>query len=94
VPIHPAQLYEAALLVVLAVILIALLRRRDVSAGRVLAAYGGGYGLIRFVVPLFRGDDADRLVAGLAHSQYAALVMIAVGWWLWRRTISVRRAPA
>jgi phosphatidylglycerol:prolipoprotein diacylglycerol transferase len=86
VPLHAAQLYEAALLVALAVGLFAGLRRRDVPPGRVFAAYVAGYGVLRFTVQFFRGDDADRLVLGLAHSQYAALAMVLVAALLWRRS--------
>jgi phosphatidylglycerol:prolipoprotein diacylglycerol transferase len=90
VPLHAAQLYESALLLVLAGWLFTLLRRRDVPRGRIFAAYLGGYGLIRFVVQFFRGDDADRLVLGLAHSQYAGLVMVLVAVVLWRWEPSAR----
>jgi len=59
------------------------LRRRGVPDGRVFLLYLGGYGVIRFVVQFFRGDDA---VWGLAHSQYTAVAMVAVAallarWW-------------
>jgi phosphatidylglycerol:prolipoprotein diacylglycerol transferase len=64
VPLHAAQLYESALLVVLAAWLLTALRRRDVPDGRVFASYLVGYGAIRFAVQLFRGDDADRLMFG------------------------------
>lgn len=92
VPLHAAQLYESALLLALAAALCTMLRRRDVPTGRVFAAYVGGYGVIRFVVQFFRGDDADRLVLGLAHSQYAGLVMLLVAALLWRREASSARA--
>jgi phosphatidylglycerol:prolipoprotein diacylglycerol transferase len=76
VPLYPAQLFESAALVGLAAYLFTRLRHRDAPDGRVFALYVGGYGVIRFVVQFFRGDDADRLVLGLAHSQYTALVMM------------------
>jgi phosphatidylglycerol:prolipoprotein diacylglycerol transferase len=79
---------------VLAIGLAAALRRTDRPTGEVFAAYLAGYGVIRFVVQLFRGDDADRLIAGLAHSQYAALVMVAAGWLVWRAAVSAPRARA
>jgi phosphatidylglycerol:prolipoprotein diacylglycerol transferase len=85
VRIHPAQLYESAALVILAAGLVAFLRRRDVPDGRVFTSYLAGYGVIRFLVQFFRGDDVDRLVLGLAHSQYAALAMLLVAAFLWSR---------
>ena len=50
-----------------------------------LTSYLAGYGVIRFLVQFFRGDDVDRLVLGLAHSQYAALAMLLVAAFLWSR---------
>lgn len=85
VPLYPAQLFESALLLVLAGALYAALRRRDVEVGSVFAAYLASYGVVRFTVQFFRGDDADHLVLGLAHSQFTAVAMVAAGWWLWRR---------
>jgi phosphatidylglycerol:prolipoprotein diacylglycerol transferase len=93
VPLHAAQLYECALLALLAAALAARLSRRAGADGRVFAAYLAGYGVIRFVVQFFRGDDADRLVGGLAHSQYAALVMIGAAWIVGRR-VGARPARA
>ncbi len=78
VPLYPAQLVESALLVALAFVLYTTLRRGTTRVGDVFWWYVGGYGVIRFLVQFLRGDDADRLVLGLAHSQYAALMMIAV----------------
>jgi phosphatidylglycerol---prolipoprotein diacylglyceryl transferase len=92
VPLHPAQLYEAGLLVTLAAWLAVELRRRDVPSGRVFGLYLVGYGVIRFTVQFFRGDDADRLVWGLAHSQFAALAMLALGVVLLRRLTGTARA--
>ena len=91
VRIHPAQLYESAALVVLAAGLSAMLRRSDVPAGGVFTAYLASYGVIRFLVQFFRGDDSDRLVLGLAHSQYAALAMVAIAAVIWRRAAQVAR---
>jgi phosphatidylglycerol:prolipoprotein diacylglycerol transferase len=85
VPLHPAQLYEAALDVSLAV----LLHRRLASTaprrpGDVIVLYVGGISAIRFVVQFLRDDDAGRLTWGLAHSQYLALALMAAAF-LWLR---------
>ena len=76
VPLHPAQLYEAALDAALAV----WLHRRlegGLPPGGAFWRYLGGYGVIRFAVQFLRDDDAGRLLFGLAHSQYLALAMLA-----------------
>lgn len=85
VPLHPAQLYETALDLVLAVVL----HRRLASPaprrpGDVIVLYVGGISAIRFVVQFLRDDDAGRLTWGLAHSQFLALALMA-GALLWLR---------
>ena len=74
---HPVQLYEAAGLVVLAVVTALLPRRR---AGAILLSYVAGYALLRLVVEHWRGDDLERgyVVARLlSTSQAIALVALA-----------------
>lgn len=75
--LHPVQLYESALDLVLAF----LLHRRLASArprrpGEIIALYVGGISAIRFVVQFLRDDDAGRLSYGLAHSQFLALALM------------------
>jgi phosphatidylglycerol:prolipoprotein diacylglycerol transferase len=55
--LHPVQLYEAALLVVLIPLLWWIMGRRR-FAGQVALTYLGLYSLGRFVVEMFRGDRA------------------------------------
>ncbi len=78
---HPVQLYEAALLVLLAGGLLALSppRRRP---GAIFARYLVGYGVLRIVTELFRGDDQERgfLIPGVwSTSQTLSLVLVAAG---------------
>jgi phosphatidylglycerol:prolipoprotein diacylglycerol transferase len=88
VPLHPAQLYETALDVALAL----LLHRRLASSaprrpGDVIVLYVGGISAIRFVVQFLRDDDAGRLTFGMAHSQYLALALMAAAF------LRLRRGP-
>jgi phosphatidylglycerol:prolipoprotein diacylglycerol transferase len=73
---HPVQLYEAAGLVVLAVVTALLPRRRR---GAVLLSYVAGYALLRLVVEHWRGDDLERGVVAhtVSTSQLIALVVLA-----------------
>lgn len=54
--LHPTQIYEAAGELMIFLGLRWLWRRRH-SPGTVALAYAFGYGLLRFVVEVFRGDD-------------------------------------
>ena len=78
---HPVQLYEAALLLLLAG---GLLWRsgRTHRRGAVFAAYLVGYGVLRIFTEFFRGDDAERgfLIPGLwSTSQTLSLLLVGSG---------------
>lgn len=58
-PVHPAQLYESAGELLLAVILVAWVLPRRRYVGQLFATWLGGYAIVRFVLELVRGD-AER----------------------------------
>jgi phosphatidylglycerol:prolipoprotein diacylglycerol transferase len=76
-PVHPTQLYEAALafLFALALHLNFTKRRR---AGDVFPLMLVGYGIIRFAVEFFRADNAPAYL-GLTISQVISVAFIVVG---------------
>lgn len=89
VALHPAQLYETGLDLLLAW----FLHRRLASdkprrPGDVIVLYVGGISAIRFVVQFLRDDDAGRLTFGLAHSQFLALVLMAAAFAFLRRPLT------
>lgn len=80
VPLHPVQLYEAALNISNYAFLAWLYRRR-LRPGSVLAAWLLVYGVGRFTIEYFRGD-ADRgfvLGGALSTSQAIAVAMVLAG---------------
>jgi phosphatidylglycerol:prolipoprotein diacylglycerol transferase len=60
VPVHPVQLYEAALNFLNFGILFFILRRKRFD-GQVFSLYIVNYSIIRFITEYFRGDHADRV---------------------------------
>jgi phosphatidylglycerol---prolipoprotein diacylglyceryl transferase len=60
-PLHPTQLYESAALIALFFLLV-LWRRRQRFFGQLFAIYLLAYGLLRFVLEVFRGDVTRRFV--------------------------------
>lgn len=72
----PVQLTEAALNMVIFGILL-LLRRKKRRPLRLLGAYIGMYGVVRFVLEFFRGDEIRGITAGLSTSQWIAVGMVA-----------------
>jgi prolipoprotein diacylglyceryltransferase len=93
-PVHPTQLYEAALgLAAAALAAIPLARgRRDGLAFTVfLASYAAG----RFAIEILRGDDLRGHALGLSTAQCVSIAIacaLAAGWAARRFTLK-RRAP-
>lgn len=84
-PVHPAQLYEAAFNVLLYAVLL-LLYRRHRGSGRTLGAYLIGYPVGRFLVELVRGDVRPHAF-GLSINQWLCPVLAGLGLWLIRRSL-------
>jgi phosphatidylglycerol:prolipoprotein diacylglycerol transferase len=102
VPVHPAQLYETVGCAVVFAILWFWARRHSTFPGFVTAVYLVLYGVERFVIELFRGDNERGFLFGgspvpgdppglaISFSQAVSIVAIAIGAiWLWK----ARRVP-
>lgn len=79
VPLHPAQLYDAAGNFLLAAFLglwaLPAVRARRLASGSVAALYGLGYFVLRFLVEFVRGDDRGGFVAlGLTSYQWISIL--------------------
>ncbi|MGA8162948.1 MAG: prolipoprotein diacylglyceryl transferase family protein [Acidobacteriaceae bacterium] len=86
VRLHPVQLYDATLSLLLFGLLLAMIRRRP-RAGEVAGAWLFLYGVGRFFLEFLRGDTAgERLLGGaLTLSQALAFVAVLTGGVLWLR---------
>jgi phosphatidylglycerol:prolipoprotein diacylglycerol transferase len=75
VPLHPTQLYEAgAELLILGVLLLTEKKGRAFE-GRTFWAYMLMYGISRFIIEIFRGDERG-MIAGLSTSQFISVVLV------------------
>ena len=93
VPLHPTQLYEAGIELVILIALLATERRGKQFAGRTFWAYIFLYAVSRYVIELYRGDPRGE-VLGFSTSQFISLILaplsVAMLIWLARST---PRAP-
>ena len=88
VPLHPVQLYEFALDFVLFTVLWTL-RKRTKFDGQLFLLYLAGYGVIRLLTEVFRGDRVE-VAFGFSLLQGASLALLAIalvafGWRLTTR---------
>lgn len=75
VHLHPTQLYEAGAELVILALLLAVERRGRPFAGRTFWFYTLLYGVSRFVIEYFRGDERGMLL-GLSTSQFISVVLV------------------
>jgi phosphatidylglycerol---prolipoprotein diacylglyceryl transferase len=82
--LHPIQIYEA-LLNILLFFALDWFNKFKHPKGQTFAAYLFFYGIIRFHLEFFRGDDRGGFLLGLSVSQYISILLIAgsVGLILW-----------
>jgi phosphatidylglycerol:prolipoprotein diacylglycerol transferase len=87
VPLHPVQLYESLVCLVLFAVLVRLSRHKRFD-GEVILAYTLLYAIARFVLEFFRGDADRGFIFGglLSTSQFIALIVgpAAIALWVVR----------
>jgi phosphatidylglycerol:prolipoprotein diacylglycerol transferase len=82
--VHPVQLYDAAASLLLFALLLAMPRRR---AGELAGAWLFLYGVARFFIEFFRGDEAP-VIAGVTLPQVLAVFAVLAAGALWLRPAS------
>jgi phosphatidylglycerol:prolipoprotein diacylglycerol transferase len=92
VPLHPTQIYDSLLSLLLYAFLAWLYRRKKFD-GQVFAAYLIGYPLLRSFVEIFRGDYPQHYLGGWATpAQVISMGIVLVGVTLW--IVLSRKRPA
>jgi prolipoprotein diacylglyceryl transferase len=93
-PVHPTQIYEALVGLLLFAVMMVLRRYRRFS-GQVFLVWVLGYGIFRPLIEIVRDDDQRGNVGPLSTSQFIGIVSVVLGLvllvQLWR---SYRRDPA
>jgi len=83
VPVHPTQLYEIFLAMIIFGILWRL-AKAGLRPGQLFAGFLGLYGIERFMIEFVRAKG-DRFLFGLSTSQFASLLLIGAALWIWNR---------
>jgi phosphatidylglycerol---prolipoprotein diacylglyceryl transferase len=77
-PLHPTQLYDAGAELLILVFLLVSERRGKPFAGRTFWMYMVLYGIARFIVEFFRGDERGMWL-GVSTSQLVSLLIVPIG---------------
>jgi phosphatidylglycerol:prolipoprotein diacylglycerol transferase len=91
VPLHPAQLYETGVNLIIFTILYRMFNRSH-RAGEIIGWYLVLYSIARFIIEFFRNHE-QSLVAGLSLTQWIALGLLALGAAILVRIRQVQLAP-
>jgi phosphatidylglycerol---prolipoprotein diacylglyceryl transferase len=75
IPLHPTQLYDAGAELLIFVFLLASERRGRPFEGRTFWLYMLLYGISRFIVEFFRGDDRG-VILGVSTSQFVSILVV------------------
>ncbi|MEM7606710.1 MAG: prolipoprotein diacylglyceryl transferase family protein [Myxococcota bacterium] len=90
---HAVPLYESALLLMLAALLMFWPKRR-VGSGEHVGVYLAVYAVIRATTETFRGDGVRGVWFGVSTSQWISIGMFLVGVWLLQRARRPLPSPA
>ena len=85
IPLHPTQLYDAgAELIILAALLLTE-KRGNKFPGRTFFGYLVLYGISRFIIEFYRGDDRGMVFNMLSTSQVVSAAIVPISlFMLWR----------
>jgi phosphatidylglycerol:prolipoprotein diacylglycerol transferase len=78
VPLHPTQLYDAGAELLILLFLLAFERRGRPFPGRTFWSYLLLYGMSRFVVEFYRGDNRGFVFDVLSTSQFVSILLVPV----------------
>jgi phosphatidylglycerol:prolipoprotein diacylglycerol transferase len=75
IPLHPTQLYDAGAELLILIVLLVTERRGKPFEGRTFWLYMLLYGISRFIVEFYRGDDRGTIM-GVSTSQFVSLLVV------------------
>jgi phosphatidylglycerol---prolipoprotein diacylglyceryl transferase len=76
VPLHPTQIYESAAELLILLFLLATEKRGRSFEGRTFWSYMLLYGISRFVIEFFRGDERGMVFSNISTSQFISLLIV------------------
>ncbi|MEZ5319742.1 MAG: prolipoprotein diacylglyceryl transferase [Vicinamibacterales bacterium] len=93
IPLHPTQLYDAGAELLILIFLLVTERRGRPFPGRTFWLYMLLYGISRFIIEIYRGDERG-MVLGLSTSQFVSVLIVPLAILMLVRLRSRANAPA
>lgn len=76
--VHPTQLYEASILILIAIALL-LIKKGQQFKGQLFILYVAMYAVSRSIIELFRGDKRGYIIENwVSHSQFIAIIILCI----------------
>ena len=75
VPLHPTQLYDAGAELLILIVLLVTERRGRPFEGRTFWLYMLLYGISRYIIEIYRGDDRGTIM-GVSTSQFVSILVV------------------
>ncbi len=83
VPLHPTQLYESFFLFCFFLFLRSFSQRKEMKPGVLSCLYLFGYGVFRFLVEFFRGDQ-EAFLWGATFPQGVSVLLVGASLFFWK----------
>jgi phosphatidylglycerol:prolipoprotein diacylglycerol transferase len=85
ISVHPTQLYEASILIGIAILLI-IIKKRQQFKGQLFLLYISFYAIGRAILELFRGDNRGYVIDKyLSHSQFIAILILLIASFFYKK---------
>lgn len=83
--VHPTQLYETIILILLAIVLLYIKKQQQFN-GQIFLLYVSFYAISRAVLELFRGDKRGFIIENLiSHSQFIAILILVTALFFYKK---------
>ena len=85
IAVYPTQLYEASILILIAVVLL-IIKKHQQFKGQIFLLYISFYAISRAILELFRGDKRGYIIDHyLSHSQFIALLILITALFFYKK---------
>lgn len=79
IPLIPTQLISAVFMFIFGTTMLYVYNKKKLQTGTITCTYFIGYGIARFIIEFFRGDDVRGFIFGMSTSQFISFFIVFAG---------------